>query len=129
VANLRAVRRPSPILWLLFGLKGRISRHVYWLTYLIIIAVQSAVLSQIVGEEEASLHPLAASVGPIVLAVTLFVTLAVSVKRLHDVGYGGFLAVALFIPFVNIGFTIWLGILPGTPDPNQYGDAPDIAPA
>ncbi len=117
------------MLWLLFGLKGRISRHVYWLTYLIIIAVQSAVLSQIVGEEEASFHPLAASIGPIVLAVTLYVTLAVSVKRLHDVGYGGFLAVALFIPFVNIGFTIWLGILPGTPAPNQYGDAPDISPA
>ena len=29
---------------------------------------------------------------------------------------------------VNFVFTIWLGILPGTPGPNQYGDVPDICP-
>jgi uncharacterized membrane protein YhaH (DUF805 family) len=93
------------------------------------IAVQSALLAQIVGEAQASYHSIAVSVGPAILLVTLYSTFAVSVKRLHDVGYAGFLALALLIPFVNLAFTIWLGVLPGTADANQYGEAPDVPPA
>jgi len=93
------------------------------------IAVQSAVLAQIVGAEEATYHRFAASVGPAILLVTLYSTFAISVKRLHDVGYSGFLALALLIPIVNLAFTVWLGILPGTPDASQYGDTPDVPPA
>ena len=61
--------------------------------------------------------------------VTIYCDVAISVKRLHDVGYGGFLAVALFIPLVNVAFTIWIGILPGSSDPNAYGPGPDMPPA
>ena len=50
-------------------------------------------------------------------------------KRLHDVGYSGFLALAMFVPLVNIFFTIWVGIVPGTAGPNAYGDVPDSVPA
>jgi uncharacterized membrane protein YhaH (DUF805 family) len=60
---------------------------------------------------------------------TLYCNLAVAVKRLHDVGYSGFLALALVIPLVNFAFTIWVGILPGTAGPNRYGNAPDTPPA
>lgn len=119
-------RRSSPILWLLFSLKGRISRRTYWLAYVLMICLQSALLAQIVGEEEASLHGLAATAGPILLIVSLFCSYAVSVKRLHDVGYAGFLALAILIPFVNLAFSVWLGILPGNADANQYGEAPDV---
>ena len=61
--------------------------------------------------------------------VTIYWTVAISVKRLHDVGYGGFLAAALFIPLVNVAFTISIGILPGSSDPNAYGPGPDMPPA
>ena len=128
MASSRTARR-SPVLWLLVSLKGRVSRKTYWLAYLLIICVQSALLAQLVGGETASFHRLAASIGPAILLATLYSSLAVSVKRLHDVGYGGFLALALFVPFVNLAFTIWLGLLPGNAGPNQFGAAPDIPPA
>jgi uncharacterized membrane protein YhaH (DUF805 family) len=94
----------------------------------VVICVQSAVLAQLIGGEEASYYRLAAAIGPAILLVTLFSNLAVSVKRLHDVGYSGFLALALLIPFINVAFTIWVGILPGTAGPNKFGSAPDVPP-
>ena len=49
----------------------------------------------------------------------LYANIAIAVKRLHDIGYGGFLAVAILIPIVNLAFNIWVGVLPGTPGPNR----------
>jgi uncharacterized membrane protein YhaH (DUF805 family) len=102
---------------------------MYWLAYASMICVQSAVLSQLIGGEQAGYHQLAAAVGPAILLVTLYSNLAVAVKRLHDVGYSGFLSLALLIPFVNLAFTIWAGILPGAAGPNRYGAVPDVQPA
>jgi uncharacterized membrane protein YhaH (DUF805 family) len=129
VQSFQSPRSRSPVFWLLFGLKGRISRGVYWLAYLLIIAVQSVILAQIISGGAGSFYDVASSLGPIVLIVTLYSNLAIAVKRLHDVGYAGFLALALLVPVVNLAFTIWVGVLPGTPDPNRFGDAPDIPPA
>ncbi len=116
------------MLWLFFGLKGRISRGIYWPAYLLIICVQSALLAQLAGAEQASFHGLALSIGPMILLVSLYSSVSISVKRLHDVGYSGFLALAILIPFLNLGFAIWVGLLPGTSGPNPYGDAPDVTP-
>ena len=127
--SLRSNRRRSSILWLLFGLAGRVSRTVYWLCYALTICVQSAILAQLIGAEQASLYRLASAIGPAILLVTLYSNLAVSVKRLHDVGYSGFLALALLIPFVNLAFSVWVGVLPGTAGPNKFGAAPDVPPA
>ena len=63
------------------------------------------------------------------MIATVYSNLAVTVKRLHDIGYSGFLALAIFVPLVNIFFTIWVGVVPGTPGPNVYGEAPDSVPA
>ena len=93
------------------------------------ICIQSAVLMQLFGAEQASYYQLATAIGPAVLLGTLYSNIAVSVKRLHDVGYSGFLALALLVPFVNLAFTLWAGILPGTAGPNRYGATPNAPPA
>lgn len=113
---------------MLFGLRGRVSRRVYWLTYLLITCLQSAVIVQLIGGEAASLHRITTAVGPVLLFGTLYSQLAVSVKRLHDCGYTGFFALALLVPLVNLAFTIWAGIVPGTPGPNRLGVATDVPP-
>ena len=91
--------------------------------------LNAVVVGQILGGEEASFSRVAQAVGPFVLIATIYSNLAVTVKRLHDVGYSGFLSVAMFVPFLNFLFTIWVGILPGTAGPNQYGDVTDTVPA
>jgi uncharacterized membrane protein YhaH (DUF805 family) len=129
VATNPTKRQGPAVLWLLFGLRGRVSRRIYWLACLFIISLQSVILLQVVGGPEASFHDLAAGAGSAALLGSLYCTLAVSVKRLHDVGYAGFLAAAIFIPIVNLAFTIWAGLLPGTAGPNRFGDVADIPPA
>lgn len=129
MANAKTGGLGSPIAWLLFSLKGRASRQSYWLSYLLLICLNAIVVGQIIGAEEASFSGVAQAVGPIVLIATIYSNLAVTVKRLHDVGYSGFLSVAMFVPLLNFFFTIWIGILPGTAGPNQYGDVTDSVPA
>lgn len=121
--------RGSQTAWLLFGLKGRISRRIYWLSLVLLISINGVLVGQLFGGEEASFNRLAQAVGPFVILGTLYSNIAITVKRLHDVGYAGFLAVAIFVPLINFAFTIWVGVLPGTPGPNAYGEAPDARPA
>lgn len=127
--GLQSTRRRSPLLWLFFGLQGRVSRRVYWLSYLFLISLDSAVLGQLIGAEEASLFGPAQAVWPFVVVLTMVCNIAVSVKRLHDCGYTGIFALALLVPLVNLAFTIWVGILPGTAGPNRFGATPDVPPA
>ena len=99
------------------------------MAYALLVCVQSAILSQLVGGEEASYYNIASALALPVLLVTIYANVAISVKRLHDIGYSGFLALAILIPIVNLAFSIWAGVLPGTPAANAYGDAPDTPPA
>jgi uncharacterized membrane protein YhaH (DUF805 family) len=128
VASPQPVRLRNPLLWVLFGLAGRVSRSVYWLCFVFFVCLESAMLVQIVGGEQASYSGMVSSILPAILLVTLYSNIAVAVKRLHDLGYSGFLAFALLIPIVNLAFTIWVGILPGTAGPNRYGAVPDRPP-
>jgi uncharacterized membrane protein YhaH (DUF805 family) len=129
VRSLRGTRRRSPLLWLFFGMAGRISRGVYWLAFVLLRCVQVAILMQVLGGEEASWHDPVLTFGPIVLLVTLFANIAVSVKRLHDVGYSGLLTLALLVPLLDLAFSIWVGILPGTAGANRFGAVPNVPPA
>lgn len=111
---------------------------LYWLATVLLVTANGAVMFQAIGTPElaeqigarqASFHALASVLALFTVPITVFSNVAVAMKRLHDMGYSGFLALALFVPFVNIGFTIWAGIVPGTPGPNQYGQATDVPPA
>lgn len=108
---------------LLFGLHGRVSRKIYWLAYVGLTCVQSAIIVQFFGGDEGTYYRLASALGPVVLLVTLYAHLAISVKRLHDCDYTGLFAVALVVPLVNLAFTIWVGIVPGTAGANRFGPA------
>ena len=122
-------RRPSPIAWLFLSFRGRVSRQVYWLTFGYMVSVVAVVTGQLLGEQEGIFFQLAQVAWPFVILGTVYVQLSVSVKRLHDMGYSGLLALASFVPFVNFLFTIWVGLPPGTDGPNAYGDAADRPPA
>ena len=128
MARPQAPRKRPPLLWLFFGLKGRISRSVYWLACLFLIALNSVLIGQLVGGEEASYYRLAQALGPFVIIATLYSNFVVAAKRLHDMGYTGLFALAIFIPLVNLAFTLWAGLVPGTAGPNKHGVAPDRPP-
>jgi uncharacterized membrane protein YhaH (DUF805 family) len=129
VATPQAAPRRTPLLWLFLSLKGRISRPIYWASYFGLLSLNFVLYFQLIGTTEEAF-----SAGLMVYfllagVAILYANIAIAVKRLHDIGYGGFLAVAIVIPVVNLAFNIWVGVLPGTPDANRFGDAADRPPS
>jgi len=117
------------LLWLFFRFSGRVSRAVYFLAGLLLAIVQAFLLYRftLVPEGTSESQGWAAAFF-VVMIVSLWANVALSVKRLHDIGKPGIIAAALFIPVISIVAFIALCLFPGNPGPNQYGDQPN-APA
>lgn len=106
--------------------EGRARRREYWmfiLAYFIIyfaVAIVAAILSSISGTLGSIVYGLL-SLGALAVLVP---SLAVGVRRLHDIGKSGWFLLVGLIPLVG---AIWLIILlatDGTPGENQYGKNP-----
>lgn len=62
--------------------------------------------------------------GLIFFLVTLLPTLAVTVRRLHDLGRSGWLILVALIPFIGVLVVLFWATQEGNPDHNQYGPSP-----
>lgn len=97
---------------------GRARRQEYWMFTLFQVAV---VIVLAIIDFALETYPLL--VGIYVLG-TLLPNLAVTVRRLHDLGKSGWWYFIAFVPFVG---GIWLLVLTATegqPNPNEYGPSP-----
>ena len=100
---------------------GRARRKEYWMFFLfnMIFGIAAVVLDNLFGIAFEDI-----GYGPIYILYMLAVAipgLALSVRRLHDVGKSGWMILVSFIPLVG---AIWLFILMVTdsmPGENQYG--------
>jgi uncharacterized membrane protein YhaH (DUF805 family) len=101
---------------LLFSIHGRVSRGPFWLVYLILLPVISALILFI--ETSVNNNPVL-----VLMALVLYawIAICITVKRLHDMDATGWLS----IPIVLIPIAIILvGSFPGTTGPNQFGPDP-----
>ena len=134
-----------PIVHNLFSFEGRLRRRDFWVGMLILFVaswIVNTVLAMSFGSMFYAANPgyvgggapaavpwafmsgMGAAWG-IVCLLMLWPSLALAVKRCHDRGKSGIWVLISFIPL--IGFFWWLidlGILEGTPGPNQYGPSP-----
>ncbi len=111
------------LFWLFFRFSGRVSRAAYFLAGLLLAIVQAFLLYRFTLVPENSTEgQLWAVAFWLVVIVSLWSNVALSVKRLHDIGRPGILAAALFIPAVSIIAFVALCLIAGNPGPNQYGD-------
>lgn len=108
---------------------GRASRKEYWVFYLynFTFSVIAVLLDNILRIAIAEV-----GYGPIYVVYILALlipSLAVTVRRLHDVGKSGWMILIALIPLVG---TIWLIVLlasKSNPEENQFGDEPaDLHP-
>ena len=117
------------LIWLFFRFSGRVNRAAYILGFLFMTVVMSFPLYQFM---RVPVESDAARIWSLIFGVTIlgfiWVHLAFSVKRLHDIDKPGIISLALFVPFISIVAFIALCIIPGTPGPNRYGHLPN-APA
>lgn len=111
----------AQLTWLFFRLDGRISRAVYLLAGVLANMVPAFLLYRfmLAPEESTSsgIWAFAFFIGGIVSIWSIF---ALSVKRLHDFGKPGILAVSLFIPVISYIAFIVFCVVPGDEGPNRY---------
>jgi uncharacterized membrane protein YhaH (DUF805 family) len=106
------------------GFTGRARRKEYWMFVLfnLIFAFGALILDNVLGIAIDGV-----GYGPLYLIYLLAMmipSLAVAVRRLHDVGKSGWMILISFIPLIG---TIWLLVLlvsDSTPGENQYGANP-----
>jgi len=104
----------------LFSFEGRVSRSTYWLVSIIAFVVFQ-IAFMVLGRKAPFLV--------IVFSVPfLWVSLAVAVKRWHDLNKSGWMSLILFIPIVGAVFSlVVLGFRRGTVGKNQYTpDSPSV---
>ena len=102
-----------------FSFYGRINRKVYWLNYVLPIAILDVIGS---GLDMAANTPFIAAV---VSPLTLVPSLAAGVKRCHDRDRTGWFLLVSLIPIVGgIWLLIELGFLRGTIGPSRFGSDP-----
>jgi uncharacterized membrane protein YhaH (DUF805 family) len=109
-------------LWFFFGLSGRINRMAYLLAGLFLGVIQLFLLYRfsMAPQDTAQAESWAMLFWGVVF-VSLWSNFALSVKRLHDMGRPGLIALAVFVPMLAIIAFVVLCFLPGTPGPNAYG--------
>ena len=107
----------------LFSFQGRIGRMSYFLITLGASAVGAAFLL-VPMDWPFSLLLLAL----FVIVKVIWLSLAASVKRCHDIGHTGWISLLFYVPFVNFLFVGYLVIIPGDEGPNKYGPAPGPPP-
>lgn len=105
---------------------GRARRSEYW--YFILgqvclwLLFYAVLLFGVTGEDETTIM-ITMSVFGLLLLATLLPTLAVSVRRLHDLGKSGGWYFLIFVPFGSIVLLVWF-FTEGERFPNKYGDDP-----
>jgi uncharacterized membrane protein YhaH (DUF805 family) len=114
-----------------FTFTGRIGRLRYlaWTMALMLVLMGVASVFVSIGW---SLIALTSTVGLIIgglfgtaIGIAFIVVgIQISVQRLHDLGWSGWLYLLTLVPFVGGLFAILLAILPGNTAPNQYGAPP-----
>ena len=120
----------SPIDWATRPLKkyadftGRAPRAEYWWFYLLVIIgyVVATIIDSLVG--------LGRMVGPYGAIAMLFglamlvPSIAVGIRRLHDLGKSGWWLLIALIPFIGAIVLIVFFVQAGTPGDNEYGPDP-----
>ena len=123
------MRRPpdADLRWLLFGMSGRIGRKAFILTVLFWCAILAMPLAM-AGRMGANAHEGAAWIGFSLIIAAFFTTwsvLAATVKRLHDIGFPGGWAIALFFPPAALPAIFTLSLWPTQKGPNRFGAGPE----
>lgn len=108
--------------WLFFSPSGRLGRLPYFLGWLFWVATSGFVLTRMFANEDDSgalaFWTFILIAGGLVSTVSIIM---MTIKRLHDMGYPGALALCLFIPVISPVIFIALCLWPSNAGANEYG--------
>jgi uncharacterized membrane protein YhaH (DUF805 family) len=98
---------------------GRSQRAEYWYFVLfnIIITIVLGIISAVIGDDSSIL-------GILYSLAVLIPGIAVSVRRLHDVGKSGWMLLITLIPLIGAIWLFVLMVIDSNPSDNKYGPNP-----
>lgn len=102
---------------------GRASRREYWLfqLFMVLLYIPFIILMGICAATESTGALMALMVLIGLIALGLFIpTLAVTVRRLHDVNQSGWMYLLALVPFGGLVVFVFT-LLPSTPGDNRFG--------
>lgn len=112
------------ILWLFFGLSGRIGRIThFWAGLLLYLARLYPVYMIIANTGDEAAQTTWGGVFLIVLGAAIVCHISLAVKRLHDFNASGWFAFLFLLG--DLLFWIVLSLIPGHPGPNRFGSRPN----
>jgi uncharacterized membrane protein YhaH (DUF805 family) len=108
-----------------FSVQGRIGRLRFLAWTLVSLLIAAAVagviaISLFTGER----FMLGGLLGMVAVLVYLYVNITISVQRLHDLGWSGWLWLLNLVPLVGSVFPILIMVMPGNTGANRYGAPP-----
>ena len=109
------------------GFTGRASRSEFWYWILAVVLVSTVlaviegmVVAPVLGFE--SFSPEAGQPLRVLFNLVIFLpSIAVAVRRLHDIGRSGWWFLLQLIPIIGSLVLLWWYIQPGENEPNEYG--------
>ena len=106
--------------------KGRASRAVFW-QYILVYAVISIVFSLLIDllSDVRVVYYILVVLYCLIALALLAPTLAINVRRLHDIGKGGGWIFVNLIPIIGGLWYLILMIKEGEPQSNRFGDRPE----
>ncbi|PSW14460.1 DUF805 domain-containing protein [Photobacterium rosenbergii] len=104
--------------------KGRAQRQEYWYFFLfnIIISVALSMLDSALGNPGAGEG--AGAIGTVYSLAILIPSIAVGVRRLHDIGKTGWWMLIGLIPLVGVLVLLYFFVQDSQPAANEYGPNP-----
>lgn len=109
---------------------GRARRKEYWMyglfyvLFMLILVITSAVICAIMEMNSLEIDRVVIFIVICAYLALLIPTLAVLVRRLHDINKSGWWCLISFVPYVGIIILFIFALLDSTPGRNQYGENP-----
>ena len=120
--NMKGWDQPLKFVW--FSFSGRLNRKAYWLKGAVALSLVMLAV-QIVA------HLMGAVAGAMALVILLpavlfqlWASIAMLVKRSHDLGHSGWWALGMLVPIWNIWLSIQVMFFRGNVGPNTFGPDP-----
>ena len=114
-----------------FSIEGRIGRlrFLAWsmvlsLVTIAVVGVFALIALALVSTDSTAGLIIGGILAFVLCVVFLIATILISVQRLHDVGWSGWLWLLNLVPFVGSFFPLLLVVLPGSVVANRYGAPP-----
>jgi uncharacterized membrane protein YhaH (DUF805 family) len=120
---------PEPTIgWLYLSWTGRIGRQSYFLGAALMLVVQFYILLEVAeaGQNNSSRNIMAAW-GFLLIGywiASCWAILALTIKRIHDLGLRPIWAICLFVPMFAMLFVLYMMIKPGSQETNEHGPPP-----